>query len=194
MCKRFRSVDVLVGFVTSVAIVVALLPVEWQHILVYQRDNFRWYQLVTSNLVHENISHLLLNVIGLVLIGLVARRLMSSVDFGLILVAGFFGAVLAEHVFGQPPYMSIIVAETCGLSGALHGLFAGSMMYLAAAGDRLGSIVLCGLVAKVSVEVFQGETLVSTGTVELVAIMGHFGGTVSGLAAALIRSQTTGSN
>ena len=194
MCKGFRSVDVLVGFVTSVAIVVALLPVEWQHILVYQRDNFRWYQLVTSNLVHENISHLLLNVIGLVLIGLVARRLMSSVDFGLILVAGFFGAVLAEHVFGQPPYMSIIVAETRGLSGALHGLFAGSMMYLAAAGDRLGSIVLCGLVAKVSVEVFQGETLVSTGTVELVAIMGHFGGTVSGLAAALIRSQTTGSN
>ena len=52
-------------------------------------------------------------------------------------------------------------------------------------------IVLCGLVLKVSVEGLLGEPLVSSGTVELVAVMGHFGGTVSGLAlaAVLVRSR-----
>jgi len=43
----------------------------------------------------------------------------------------------------------------------------------------------------VSVEAVQGEAVISSGTVELVAVMGHFGGTVSGLAfaAALVRSR-----
>ena len=196
MAGRFKSVDALVGVVTSVAILVALLPVEWQHPLVYQRDNFQWYQLLTSNVVHENTRHLLMNLAGLVLIGLVARCLMSGFQFGVILVVGFLGAVFAEHLLSQPPHMSITVAETRGLSGALHGLSAASLLYLASAGDRLALIALLGLVVKVSVEAFIGESLVRSGTVELVAVMGHFGGTVSGLtlAAALVRSRLARNN
>lgn len=196
MGMHFKSVDALVGLVSGFAILVAFLPLEWQHPLVYQRDNLQWYQLLTTNLVHENSRHLLLNLMGLVLIGMVARGLMTGVLFGLILIVGFFAVVLAEHVLGQPPYMTITVVETRGLSGALHGLFAASMLYLAAAGDRLGLVVLIGLVFKVFVEAFRGETLVSSGTVELVAVMGHFGGTVSGLALAVLhlRSRRAWSN
>ena len=177
----FKCLDALVGLATSLAILLALLPVEWQYPLVYQRDNFHWYQLLTANLIHENTRHLLLNLLGLVLIGFLARRCMSGPQFAVILVFGFVGAVLAEHVLGQPPYMSITVAETRGLSGALHGLLAASMLYLAVARDRFALIVLCGLLLKVSVEAFQGESLVSSGSVELVAVMGHFGGTIAGL-------------
>ena len=188
---HFKSLDALVGLVTSLAILVALLPSEWQYPLVYQRDNFHWYQLLTTNLIHENTRHLLLNLLGLILIGFLARRLMSGLQFAVILIFGLLGAVLAEHVLGQPPYMPITVAETRGLSGALHGLFAASMLYLAVAGDRLALIVMCGLLLKVSVEAFRGETLVSSGSVELVAVMGHFGGTIAGLglAAVLVGSQ-----
>ena len=192
---QFKSLDALVGWVTSLIILAALLPVEWQYPLVYQRDNFHWYQLFTTNFIHENTRHLLLNIVGLILIGLLARQFMSGLQFALILIVGLLGAVLAEHVMGQPPYMSITVAETRGLSGALHGLLAASMLYLAVARDRLALIVLCGLLLKVSVEAFRGETLVSSGSVELVAVMGHLGGTISGLAlaAVLVRSRTAGS-
>ena len=63
---QFKSLDALVGLVTSLAILLALLPVEWQYPLVYQRDNFHWYQLFTTNLIHENTRHLLLNLVGLI--------------------------------------------------------------------------------------------------------------------------------
>ena len=192
---QFQSLDAVVVLVTILTILAALLPVEWQYPLVYQRDNFRWYQLFTTNLIHENASHLLLNLVGLIFIGFLARRFMRGLQFAVILIFGLLGAVLAEHVLGQPPFMSITVAETRGLSGALHGLFAASMLYLAVARDRLALIVLCGLLLKVSVEAFRGETLVSSGSVELVAVMGHLGGTISGLAlaAVLVRSRTAGS-
>ena len=189
---QFKSLDALVGWVTILIILAALLPVEWQYPLVYQRDNFHWYQLFTTNFIHENTRHLLLNIVGLILIGLLARQFMSGLQFAVILIVGLLGAVLAEHVLGQPPYMSITVAETRGLSGALHGLLAASMLYLAVARDRLALMVLCGLLLKVCVEAFRGETLVSSGSVELVAVMGHLGGTISGLAlaAVLVRGRT----
>ena len=60
------------------------------------------------------------------------------------------------------------------------------MLHLAVARDRLALIVLCGLLMKVSVEAFQGETLLSSGSVELVAVMGHLGGTIAGLAVAAV--------
>lgn len=189
---QFKSLDALVGWVTILIILAALLPVEWQYPLVYQRDNFHWYQLFTTNFIHENTRHLLLNIVGLIFIGLLARQFMSGLQFAVILIVGLLGAVLAEHVLGQPPYMSITVAETRGLSGALHGLLAASMLYLAVARDRLALMVLCGLLLKVCVEAFRGETLVSSGSVELVAVMGHLGGTISGLALAvvLVRGRT----
>ena len=189
---QFKSLDALVGLVTILIILAALLPVEWQYPLVYQRDNFHWYQLFTTNFIHENTRHLLLNIVGLIFIGLLARQFMSGLQFAVILIVGLLGAVLAEHVLGQPPYMSITVAETRGLSGALHGLLAASMLYLAVTRDRLALMVLCGLLLKVCVEAFRGEPLVSSGSVELVAVMGHLGGTISGLAlaAVLVRGRT----
>ena len=189
---QFQSLDAVVVLVTILTILAALLPVEWQYPLVYQRDNFHWYQLFTTNFIHENTRHLLLNIVGLIFIGLLARQFMSGLQFAVILIVGLLGAVLAEHVLGQPPYMSITVAETRGLSGALHGLLAASMLYLAVARDRLALMVLCGLLLKVCVEAFRGETLVSSGSVELVAVMGHLGGTISGLAlaAVLVRGRT----
>ena len=189
---QFKSLDALVGLVTILIILAALLPVEWQYPLVYQRDNFHWYQLFTTNFIHENTRHLLLNIVGLIFIGLLARQFMSGLQFAVILIVGLLGAVLAEHVLGQPPYMSITVAETRGVSGALHGLLAASMLYLAVTRDRLALMVLCGLLLKVCVEAFRGETLVSSGSVELVAVMGHLGGTISGLAlaAVLVRGRT----
>ena len=191
---QFKSLDALVGLVTSLAILLALLPVEWQYPFVYQRDNFHWYQLFTTNFIHENTRHLLFNLVGLIFVGFLARRFMSGLQFAVILVFGLFGAVLAEHALGQPPYMSITVAETRGLSGALHGLLAASMLYLAVARDRLALIVLCGLLFKVSVEAFQGETLVSSGSVELVSVMGHFGGTIAGLAVAVVLVYSLGAD
>ena len=84
---QYKDVDALVVFLTSLTVLVALLPAEWQYPLVYQRDNFQWHQLFTTNLVHESTRHLLFNLIGLVLIGIVARRLMSGIQFSLILIA-----------------------------------------------------------------------------------------------------------
>ena len=85
---QFKSLDALVGLVTSLVILLALLPVEWQYPLVYQRDNFSWYQLFTTNLIHENTRHLLLNLVGLIFIGLLVRRFMSGLHFAVILIFG----------------------------------------------------------------------------------------------------------
>ena len=52
MFARVKSADLLIGVVALVAILVALLPSELQALLVYQREDFRWYQLLTSNIVH----------------------------------------------------------------------------------------------------------------------------------------------
>ncbi len=186
MFARVKSADLLIGVVALVAILVALLPSELQALLVYQREDFRWYQLLTSNIVHESTSHLLLNLIALVLIGIVARRLMSGLQFSLIFVVGLVSAVFAEHALGQPPFMSITITETRGLSGALHGLFAGSMLFLAVVSDRIALVVLFALVVKVSAEALLGKPFVSSGTVELVAVMGHFGGTIAGLTVATV--------
>ena len=70
------------------------------------------------------------------------------------------------------------------------------MLYLAVARDRIALIILCGMLLKVSVEAFQGKTLISSGLVELVAVMGHLGGTAFGLAVAamLVRSRGAQSN
>ena len=68
------------------------------------------------------------------------------------------------------------------------------MLYLAVAGNRLALIVLYGLLLIVSGEAFQGEALVSSGSVELVSVMGHFGGAIAGLAVAVVLVRSLGAN
>lgn len=191
MSRSLRGSDVLVGVLGGVVILSAVLPASWREALAYQRDDFHWYQLLTANVVHEGTYHLLLNLVALLLVTILARRLMSSIQLMLCLMLSLIVAVFAEHALSQPPFMAVTIAETRGLSGGIHGLFAASMVLLAAARDRIALLVLVALVIKVSVEAVQGEAVISSGTVELVAVMGHFGGTVSGLAfaAALVRSR-----
>ena len=47
-------------------------------------------------------------------------------------------------------------------------------------------LILFALVVKVSAEALLGKPFVSSGTVELVAVMGHFGGTIAGLTVATL--------
>ena len=162
----------------------AVLPAPWREALAYQRDDFHWYQLLTATVVHEGTYHLLLNLVALLLVTILARRLMSSTQLMLCLMLSLIVAVFAEHALSQPPFMAVTIAETRGLSGGIHGLFAASMVFLAATRDRIALLMLGALVIKVSIEAVQGEAVISSGTVELAAVMGHFGGTLTGLVVA----------
>jgi len=78
---------------------------------------------ITAHLVHLNTPHLILNLCGLLLIGeLIWGELPLKHGFGLLL---FSGATISTSLWWlQPEVVSYV-----GLSGALHGLWAGCTLF-----------------------------------------------------------------
>jgi membrane associated rhomboid family serine protease len=74
-----------------------------------------YWRLVTAGFLHDGVFHLLLNMLGLYILGTILEPAIGSLRFGVIyfvsLLTGSFGALLQEDVF-----------QTVGASGAVFGL------------------------------------------------------------------------
>jgi membrane associated rhomboid family serine protease len=78
--------------------------------------NGEWWRLATSLLVHAGFLHLLINVAGLVQVGIITERLVGHLAFGVVYVAaGLFASL--ETLSAQP------LAVAAGASGAIFGIY-----------------------------------------------------------------------
>lgn len=145
---------------------------------MYQRYDFSYWQLVTAGLVHENVGHLMLNVVFVIIIALLINRSAPPITLAVYLLLGTIGATGAEHLLSKPPALDFVVVETRGLSGGLHGLLVGGLLALAKRGEQWPVWLVIALTLKVTVEAVLGRPIMASGTVENVAVMAHLGGTV----------------
>jgi len=78
--------------------------------------NGEWWRLVTSMFVQPGLLHLLVNVAGLVQIGLILERLVGRFTFAVVyLTAGVFASLVSLSIFPM--------AVSAGASGAIFGLY-----------------------------------------------------------------------
>ena len=76
---------------------VSLMPVLWQEAFAYQRYDFSYWQLLTAGLVHENVSHLMLNLVAVAVITVLINRSAPPTTLAVYLLLGTIGATGAEH-------------------------------------------------------------------------------------------------
>lgn len=78
--------------------------------------NGEWWRLVTTMFVHSGILHLLVNIAGLVQVGLILERLVGRLAFGAVYIAaGVFASLVS--LWAHPMAVSV------GASGAIFGLY-----------------------------------------------------------------------
>ena len=157
---------------------VSLMPVLWQEAFAYQRYDFSYWQLLTAGFVHENVSHLMLNLVAVAVITVLINRSAPPTTLAVYLLLGTIGATGAEHLLSRPPALDFVVVETRGLSGGLHGLLVGGLLALARRGDQWAVWLVIAVTLKVGSEAALGRPIIASGTVENVAVMAHLGGTL----------------
>jgi len=90
--------------------------VSWGGNFAPRTTNGEWWRLVTAMFVHSGMFHLLINIAGLVQVGLILERLLGRVAFAAVYVtAGVFASLVSLST--HP------VSVTCGASGAIFGIY-----------------------------------------------------------------------
>ena len=148
-----------------------------QPLLVWQRpliaDGEIW-RLVSGNLTHTNWPHMIMNSLGLAIITFIFRRYFTSQRLGLLIltISGFIG-------------ISLLLSSMewyAGLSGVLHGLFAWGAIQDIKAKDKLGWVLLIGVIAKVLWEQVSGGSASSAELIGArVAVEAHLVGVLGGV-------------
>ncbi|MCH5292889.1 MAG: rhomboid family intramembrane serine protease [Treponema sp.] len=120
-CALFGLCYVIPGFYNRLHYYCSL------NVVLVERGHFYW-QFVTCMFVHQNLSHLLLNMIGLLVFGLQVERAVGSSEFTLFyflcgILAGFFSFLVYKFT-GQ--YNVFLM----GASGAIYAvLFAYAVLF-----------------------------------------------------------------
>ena len=158
----------------------ARLALRWERALIANGEAWR---LVTGHLVHLGVSHLLLNLAGLLLVWFLVGRDLRPLQW---LAVGCASIVCIDAGFWLlNPELTWYV----GLSGVLHGLLAAGIVV--AASDARKDLVMLGVlvVAKLFYEQVAGA-LPGSGTASggPVIVDAHLYGAVSGaIAGAIMR-------
>jgi rhomboid family GlyGly-CTERM serine protease len=122
-------------------------------LLRYQRDAIiagEWWRLFSGHLVHLSLSHMWLNLAGLLLVWALVGKAFSLRTWWWLTGSCLLGISLG--LLWWLPELAWYV----GLSGVLHGmLFAGSLR-LALRGEREALLLVVIVIAKVSWELWQG--------------------------------------
>ncbi|MGQ9529866.1 MAG: rhomboid family intramembrane serine protease [Candidatus Bathycorpusculaceae bacterium] len=122
-----------------------------------------YWQLLTSMFVHVHIMHLLGNMFFLLIFGLRAEEIFSTVEYLLIYFSSGLAGNLLTLLFG--PYMI-----SAGASGAIFGLFGACTIYMRRA---IGQSIISALV--------YASFLLMISASPNVNFLAHFGGLVVGL-------------
>ncbi|MEP6851793.1 MAG: rhomboid family intramembrane serine protease [bacterium] len=125
------------------------------------------YRLVTAAFLHISLTHLLLNMVALAVVGPFLERTLGWWRFLAVYVLAALGGSLGEYLFGNH------FVAVAGASGAVYGLFAAGLLL----GRRLKLDVR-------TLAVTVGFNFLLTFTIPGISILGHLGGfVVGGLAA-----------
>ena len=97
-----------------------------------------WWRLITSMFLHGGVTHILLNMVSLYIVGKIAEALLGWRDYlALYMASGIVGA--ATSAVMHPEGLSV------GASGAIFGIFGAVAGYVIAhrhrLGDRFGAIL-----------------------------------------------------
>ncbi len=156
-----KPLIIAVVFVTLVLI--TLQPL--QTTLVFQRDLIeqgQWWRIISGNLVHSNISHLLLNLSGLWIMAFLFIDSLSAKTF---LVSSF---ILCFFVGLGLYYLDHELIKYYGFSGVLYGLFLlGGVTTLIAKDYFTGISIIVFISGKLIWDLINGG---STSSEELIGI------------------------
>jgi membrane associated rhomboid family serine protease len=82
----------------------------------YVHYGHRWYELITSAFLHENVTHILLNMVSLAIIGPAVEREMGRVRFLLLYMLAAVGGSIGYYLLAP------LNQPAVGASGAIFGL------------------------------------------------------------------------
>lgn len=170
----------LLLLLSSILFVVPTVLQQW---LEYQADAIAQgeiWRLLSGHLLHSNLLHLLMNLLGLVVLMLLHGRLSGrlSVSWQMVLLSLSTGLAL----FLLAPEIKIYV----GLSGMLHGLLCYGAVADLRQGYRSGGLILIGVAIKVGSEQWHGpDPVLGAQIAAEVAIDAHLYGAMSGVLLAL---------
>lgn len=182
--KRFLPTPALLILIL-VCIVLALLAPDSTALLRYQRDAFsagEVWRLLTANLVHSNVWHLLLNLLAVIVLRALFSALLPTRAWWTVALFCAFGNVLGVHLFSDFDWY-------VGMSGALYGVavFGGAALLMA--GEKLiGAGVLIWVIGRTVYEQIYGASADLAALIAVdVATSAHLSGVISGvLATALL--------
>ncbi|MCL1073174.1 rhombosortase [Shewanella dokdonensis] len=174
----------------SVATVSVLcIVLQWADtidLMEYQRQfiaDGQWWRLLTGNLIHTNLWHLLMNLAGFWVVVFIHRVHYGNRHLAWLLLA----LCLTEGLglwFAFPALSAYV-----GLSGVLHGLFAYGALNDIKIGWRSGYLLLVGVIAKVVWEQVMGGNAEVTQLIGArVATEAHLVGLLSGIGIFLLIS------
>lgn len=96
------------------------------HFLIwyYEIDFFEPYQLISNMFMHADLSHILFNMIGVVIFGSQLERVWGAKKFFIFYFACGIGAAIAHQAFGyyQLHYLNEFPSPAFGASGSVFGL------------------------------------------------------------------------
>lgn len=146
--------------------------VQWGALVPSEIANMQLWRIITANLMHANIMHLLANSISIAIWGhLIERSLGSKAVFLLIIFSGLFTTGFSAYF--QPDAVSL------GASGIAYGLMTAFITYLVFItllkdpgqykGQMISFLVL--VIVQIAYNVMESST---------VDVWGHLGGAVAG--------------
>jgi membrane associated rhomboid family serine protease len=141
---------------------------KWQLFPYAVHQNNQYYELITSAFLHASLLHIGSNMLALIFVGPVLERLLGWWRFLAVYLLSALGGNAAIFAFGNA------TGTTVGASGAIFGLF-GACLVL---GRRLGLDMqwLIGIIVL---------NFVLTFSIPGISKLGHIGGFVTGILAAV---------
>lgn len=138
-------------------------------------DHGEWWRLLSCHITHLGIKHLMINLAGLVLIGLLFNGLLRFYDWLLVVVITALGVGACLYSF------ELQLQRYVGLSGLLHGVMLYAALISWPKQRFINSALLLIIVAKLGKELIWGPGEVEHFIGGPVLIMAHVYGALVGL-------------
>ncbi len=173
----------VVGGLLAMGLIILVFGEEGRVLLRYDRagiDQGEWWRLASGHLAHLGVSHGLMNLLALAVLGGLFGDLLSARDWlsGSVVSA----AVISLGLWWLEPQVRWYV----GLSGVLHGLIILGAIVMWLNGEWLGLGLLVGVAAKLCWEQFMGPLpFTETAAGGPVLVASHLYGAGGGLLAAV---------
>jgi membrane associated rhomboid family serine protease len=142
---------------------------KWQLQPLAVHDQHRYYDLITAAFLHVSLLHIASNMLALVVIGPPLEQLLGRWRFAALYLLSALGGSAAIYAFGNE------LTPTVGASGAIFGLFGACLVLFRKLGlDPQWLLIIVAL------------NFVLTFSIHGISRLGHIGGFITGILAALI--------